>query len=434
MIRRLILLALLLSFQFACTSYNEQDEQRQAFEPGQPDENGMYADSLSLVTRFLEETIQENKIPGAVAMIVKDNRVVYQQALGYSDVEQELLLEHDHIFRLASMTKAITSVGVVMLAERGSLNFDDPVSRYIPEFSNPEVLEFVSFSDSSWTATPAKREVTVHDLLTHTAGLSYGFIDSTMNVIYKKREIPDGIATDGRTIAETMHELAGLPLRHEPGSRWTYGLSTDMLGRVIEVVSGQTLDQFFEEEIFEPLGMSYTRFFLTPAKQEHLVPLYRNTARNSLERVSALSLNNTEDIDTEYSNEASRSYFSGGAGLQGTAEDYQRFLQMVLNRGELGTVKLFGEQSASVLFESQIGDLRVGLDGFSYGFLITLPDGDLKNLRKPGRMQWGGLYQTLFWIDPERNTTVVLLTQVFPSAHQQEIYDGFERKVNSSFK
>lgn len=412
-----------------CT-FSESEPGRYLLEEADPAGLGVSADSLERVTQFLDAAVEKNKIPGAVAMVVKDGRIVYREAVGFGDLEAEEEMRTDHIFRIASMTKPVTSTAILMLAERGELSVDDPVSDYIPEFSDPEVLEEVSFSDTTWTSRPAKREVTIHDLLTHTSGISYGFIDSTMNAIYQKNGVPDGVGgTDGLTIAETMHSLGELPLRHDPGERRTYGLSTDVLGRVVEVASGVRFDRFLKQEIFDPLGMDDTRFVLDSEQQSRLIPLYRNPAPNELERLSPMPGDSEEMSGAEQT----PGYFSGGAGLMSTASDYQRFMQTVLNGGRLGETRIFGEETARWLSENQIGEMRVGEDGFSYGFAVTLPGGNTERLRKPGRLQWGGIFQTLFWIDPARNTTVVLMSQVYPSAHRQEIYEEFETGVNQAF-
>ncbi len=409
-------------------NFSDDEPGRYLLEEGDPAGLGMSADSLEQVTQLLDQAVEENEIPGAVAMVVKDGRIVYRESVGYGDLEADEEMRTDHIFRIASMTKPVTSTAILMLAERGDLSIDDPVSDYIPEFSDPEVLEEVSFSDTTWTSRPAHREVTIHDLLTHTSGISYGFIDSTMNAIYRKGGVPDGVGgTDGLTIAETMHSLGDLPLRHAPGERWTYGLSTDVLGRVVEVASGVRFDRFLKQEIFDPLGMGDTRFILDREQQSRLVPLYRNPSPNELERLSPMPGDSAEV------QEQTPGYFSGGAGLMSTASDYQRFMQTVLNGGRLGETRIFGEEVARWLSENQIGEKRVGEDGFSYGFAVTLAEGNSEMLRKPGRLQWGGIFQTLFWIDPARNATVVLMSQVYPSAHQQEIYEEFETGINGAF-
>lgn len=429
-ILNLILLLFLIS---GCSSAGEQEPQL-LFETVNPSQAGFYPDSLQNITGFLQAAVDSNKIPGAVAMIVKDGAVVYNQAFGMADIEEGEAMESDHIFRLASMTKPVTTVAALMLAEWDSLDVNDPVSDYIPEFADVRVLERVDMSDTTWTGEPVAEPVTIHHLLTHTSGIAYGFINEQMGAVYGKGGVPDGTVMDGRTIAETMASLGDLPLKHEPGSAWTYGLSTDVLGRVVEVASGTPLDRFFQQEIFEPLGMDSTGFNIPAAQQDEIVALYRNPAPKTLSRVSQLSVEGPDSLDINSNQLPKITYFSGGSGLMGTTQDYQVFLQTILNGGTFGDTRIFGDQVAGWMREHQISDLRLETDGFSYGFRVTLPDGDTSNMRKPGRLQWGGLFQTHFWIDPVRNSTVVLMTQVFPSRHQQELYNGFEQRVNRSYK
>lgn len=429
-----LLYALLFSVVIQGCSKNNDQPPQFSFDTADPSEAGLYADSLITITEFLQAAVESHKIPGAVAMIVKDGAIVYNQAVGMADIEEGEEMETDHIFRLASMTKPVTSVAVLMLAEWDSLSVNDPVGDYIPEFADIRVLENVDMADTTWASEPVDTPVTIHHLLTHTSGIAYGFIDDQLGAIYTKGNVPDGTVMDGRTIAETMTALGDLPLKHEPGTSWTYGLSTDVLGRIVEIASGKPLDQFFKTEIFEPLGMDSTGFNLPAELQDDLVALYSNPEENTLSRVSQLSVEGSDSLDMDSEQLPEITYFSGGSGLMGTAQDYQVFLQTILNGGTFGGTRIFSEQTAQWLMESQIEDLRLGRDGFSYGFMVTLPDGELINMRQPGRLQWGGIFQTHFWIDPARNSSVVLMTQVFPSEHQQELYDGFEQQVNSSYR
>jgi len=425
-------LPLILLVLFSSCTQLAEENRSPGFETARASEVGMHADSLRAVTGFLQAAIDSSKIPGAVAMIVKDGALVYNQALGMADMEENKEMDSNHIFRLASMTKPVTSVAILMLAERDSLDVSDPVSEYIPEFADVEVIESVQMSDTTWSARPSDTPVTIHHLLTHTSGVVYGFIDDQLRAVYNKAGVPDGTVMDGRNISETMAALGELPLKHEPGTSWTYGLSTDILGRVVEVASGKALDQFFHEEIFEPLGMDSTGFNIEDSMQGEIVAMYRNDEPYSLDRLSQLSVEGSDSLGVDSMPEIE--YFSGGSGLMGTAEDYQVFLQTVLNGGQFGDVNLFGNEAAVGLTENQIGDLRLGgQDAFTYGFSLTMPDGNMVNNRMPGRLQWGGLFQTHFWIDPARNSTVVLMSQVYPSEHRDEFYNRFEQLVNSSY-
>ncbi|MFU8812208.1 MAG: serine hydrolase domain-containing protein, partial [Balneolaceae bacterium] len=430
MINRSSLLSILMmaSIFAGCTSSETDVYQSVSFTDTDPAAVGVSADSLARVTAFLDQMIQDDKIPGAVALVMKDGRIAYSYTNGHADLERNQPMQSDHLFRIASMTKPITSVAVLMLAERGELSVDDPVYRYIPEFENARIITGYDEEQQTWETEPAREAVTIHHLLTHTSGVAYGFVDEQMGRLYREAGVPDGTVFDGRTLEQTMAALGGLPLRHHPGQRWTYGLSTDVLGRVIEVVSGRTLEQFFEEEIFTPLEMRDTGFNLNSEQQQRLVAMYRNPSPGELQRVSQLSVGRSNGLDMEALPEVT--YFSGGSGLVSSALDYQRFLQMLLNRGELNGVRLFEEETAALLFENQIGELRTGGEAFTYAFGRTMADTEPQLGRLPGRLQWGGLFQTKFWIDPERQLTAVLMSQVYPSAHRNEFYDEFEKQIN----
>ena len=402
------------------------------FETVDPGLHGFHVDSLESVTSFLAEAVEKQWIPGAVAMIIKDGTIVYEEAVGFSNREEGILMQTDNLFRLASLTKPITSFAVLMLYDRGMLDLHDPVSIYLPEFSSPTVVQSVDFADSTWTARPASREVTIHDLLTHTSGITYGFMDSTMNAIYKKANVPDLFDLDGRTIEETISALGLLPLQHDPGEQWTYGLNIDVLGRIVEVVSGETLDHFFRSEIFDPLGMESTWFYIPEESADRLATLYHNPESNTLEKLAQYSLGDGVSINTTDYYIGDGTFLSGGGGLVSTAGDYQKYMQMIVNEGHLGDTRLISSNTAKLLFENQIGDLRFREDGMSYGYQVTLEGGDLRNGRKPGRLGWGGLFQTTHWMLPSENLTVVLMSQVNPSLHRAELHSGFEQRVNNS--
>ena len=403
-----------------------------SFETGDPGLHGFHADSLESATRFLAEAVEKQWIPGAVAMIIKDGAIVYEEAVGFSNREEGIFMQTDNLFRLASLTKPITSFAVLMLYDRGMLDLHDPVSMYLPEFSSPTVVQSVDFTDSTWTARPASREVTIHDLLTHTSGITYGFMDSTMNAIYKKANVPDLFDLDGRTIEESISALGSLPLQHDPGELWTYGLNIDVLGRIVEVVSGERLDHFFRSEIFDPLEMKSTWFYIPEESADRLATLYHNPESNTLEKLAQYSLGDGVSVNTTDYYIGDGTFISGGGGLLSTAGDYQKYMQMIVNEGRLGDNRLISSNTARLLFENQIEDLRFREDGMSYGYQVTLEDGDLRNGRIPGRLGWGGLFQTTHWMLPSENLTVVLMSQVNPSLHRAELHNGFEQRVNNS--
>jgi CubicO group peptidase (beta-lactamase class C family) len=388
-------------------------------------------DSLNQIEQLLHEAIDNEWIAGAVALVAVDGEVVYENAFGYRNIAQEIALEPDDIFRMASMTKPITSIAILKLYEDGKLNFDDPVSKYIPEFANPQILVDVNPIDSSYTTKPATREVTIHDLLTHTSGISYGFADTLMNKIYTKAGIIDLTTLKPIKIEEGIARLAKLPLKHEPGEKFTYGLSIDVLGRVVEVASGQSFDQYLIENIFDPLGMNDTRFYFDDeAQAARLTTMYANTRREALIEFPE---NPNANMSGFFPIKGAKTYFSGGAGLSSTAQDYFKFCQMVLNDGDLNGLKILKKETVAYAKNNQIGELRMGKDHFTYGYQVVPEDGDLRFGRIPGKISWGGAFQTTFWIDPVRNSVAILLTQMYPSYHQQKLYGPFEKIVNGSF-
>src|SRR5215207_5780567 len=258
-----------------------------------PESAGMSADRLKRIDTMLNGWIERGRTNGAVALLLRDGKIVYHKAFGYDDLEKKQPLQTNNIFRIASQTKAITSVAMMILYEEGKVLLDDPVSRYIPEFAKPVVLDKFNAEDSSFTTVPAKGEVTIRQLLTHTSGIGYAQIGSKeSNAIYAKANITSGIGTEGgHSLATDMRKLGKLPLMHQPGEKWTYGLNTDLLGYLVEVISGKSLDQFFQTKIFEPLGMKDTYFNVPVAKQSRVVTLYQEVFGKLVKAPSSVNYN-----------------------------------------------------------------------------------------------------------------------------------------------
>ena len=285
------------------------------------------ADGLR-IDQLLTEYTAANRVPGAIALVMRDGKVIYRKAFGLDDVATKSPLRPDAIVRIASQTKAVTSVGVMMLFDEGKFQLDDPISKYLPAFGNAKVLASFNEKDSTYTTVPARSAVTIRQLLTHTSGISYPVIGTKeAQAIYAKAGIPSGIGTPTGTLAASMEALGPLPLMHQPGAQFTYGLSVDVLGRLIEVLAGQPLDQFLRTRIFEPLGMRDTYFYLPAAKQARLAQLYTEDAAKN----TVLTQRQGQMIP-DYP-KAAGTYFSGGAGLSSTIDDYAVFLQMLLNNG-----------------------------------------------------------------------------------------------------
>ncbi|MFN7117986.1 MAG: serine hydrolase domain-containing protein [Saprospiraceae bacterium] len=361
---------------------------------------------LKRVDELLNNYIKEQKIVGAVALIIKDGQVIKHQGYGMDDVATKRTMPKDGIFRIASQTKAITSVGIMLLIEEGKLLLNDPVSKYIPAFKNPVVLDQYNEKDTTYTTVPARREITIKDLLTHTSGLGYALIGSPrMQAIYYKHGIPSGVGEMHADISETMQRLGKLPLEYQPGTRYNYSLSTDVLGHVIEVVSGMDLETFFQKRIFTPLGMKDTYFNLPVSKHQRLTEVYTLDSLGKWVKFPGIF-----DIPADFPNKTKR-YFSGGGGLASTALDYGIFLQMLLNKGTYNGVTLLSPRSVAMMTTNQIGNLG-GNFHFGLGFGITA-EAAADEIYNPGTYYWGGAFATTYWVDPQAQLIAVLMSQQF---------------------
>ena len=387
---------------------------------GTPGSVQVSAERLNRIDSMIIQSIEDKWIAGATGLIARDGKIIYNRAFGVSDIENRTPMQTDAIFRIASQTKAIVSIGLMMLFEEGKFLLDDPVSKYIPEFANPQVIEKYNPADTTFTTVPAKREITIRDLLTHTSGLDYAGIGSPMmNAVYSKAGMMGGFGNDRVTIGDDIRILGKQPLVHQPGEKFTYGLNVDVIGYLIEILSGQKLDQYLKTRIFDPLGMDDTWFYLPGEKHSRLVKV------------------NTEDADRnvipmpqEYVNyPLSRgTYFSGGAGLSSTTKDYATFLQMLLNMGEYNGKRLLASRTVELITSNQIGDLNVGKDKFGLGFEITTEDGQAVLGISEGSFAWGGYFGTTYWADPEERLVCLLFMQQSPLSHG-EIENKFKAMV-----
>jgi CubicO group peptidase (beta-lactamase class C family) len=389
-----------------------------------PESAGFSSTRLLRIDRYFQQFVDSQYVAGMVAIIVKNGKVVYYKAIGYDDRDRKTWMKKDEIFRIASQTKAITSVAVMMLYEEGKFLLDDPISRYLPAFKNPRVLDKFNEQDTTYTTVPAKREITIRDLLTHLAGIDYPVVGAkTMTAIYAKAGIPSGIGTIDKTLAGEMNKLAKLPLEHQPGEKWTYGINTDVLGYLIEVVSGMSLDEFFRLRIFEPLGMKDTYFYIPKEKQNRLATLYAEDSAHHLTKAPWSKYG----IRADYPNQ-NGTYYSGGAGLSSTAWDYAIFLQMLLNEGVYGNSRILSPSSVRMMTMNQIGDISIGDDKvnkFGLGFGITTLQGSSKLPIAEGSFDWGGYFQTTYWADPKNQIVAQLMTQMMPPFSHSEMANKF---------
>lgn len=356
-----------------------------------------------------------------MALVAKNGKIVYYKGIGLDDVDAKTPLKKDAIFRIASQTKAITSTAVMILFEEGKFLLDDPVSKYIPAFKNPQILDKFNEADSSYTVKPAKREITVRDLLTHTSGISYAGIGSKeAKAIYAKNDIPSGIGTPYYKLSDAINRLGKMPLVHEPGERFTYGLNTDVLGYLVEVLSGKSLNDFMKERIFEPLGMKDTYFYLPENKFNRLTTLYTQDKEGK-----TIKSENGKGFSGEYPKQ-NGTFYAGGAGLTSTAYDYAIFLQTLLNGGQYNGKRILSPAVVHLMTRNQIGDLNQGRNKFGLGFSIA-SEREAARIPVPENVfEWGGIFGTTYWADPENKIVALLMTQKYPNTVWGEMQDKFK--------
>lgn len=380
-----------------------------------PELVGLSAKKLTKIDREMKDWVAKGWMNGGGAIIIRKGKIAYHKAFGLNDMATKEPLQKDAIFRIASQTKAITSVATMMLFEDGKLLLDDPVSKYIPSFKKQNVLDKFNEKDTTFTTVPAVKEVTIRELLTHTSGLGYATIGSKeANAIYAKSKISSGLGEGNKSLLDAMSRLGTLPLMHQPGAKFTYGLNTDLLGCLVEVISGESLEQFFNTRIFEPLGMKDTYFNLPAAKAGRLVNLYMEEKNGSLSKATSGMLNTP--VGPEYPL-LKHSYFSGGAGLSSTLLDYATFLQMLLNNGKYNGNQLLSRNSVRIMTTNQIGDIPFSGDKFGLGFSIVTDKSSGKTMAQEGTYAWGGAFATSYWVDPQEKMVYLFYRQLLGSTH-----------------
>jgi CubicO group peptidase (beta-lactamase class C family) len=371
-----------------------------------PQANGFSPERLTRIDKMVEEHIAQQTIPGAVVLIVRNGQIAYHKAYGFSNVEKKTLLKKDDIFRVASQSKAITSLAAMILWEEGKFLLDDPISQYIPEFKNATVLKTFNSKDSSYTTEPAKGAITVRHLLTHSSGIDYAAIGSDeFKAIYAKAGVPSGIGNNDMVLADKMKILARLPLKHNPGEKWTYGLNSDVLGYLVEIWSGMPFDQFLRKRIFDPLGMSDTYFYLPAEKQSKLVTLYAGGKDGKIVKPETKAY---DKVDPDYPKTAGK-YFSGGAGLSSTVEDYAKFLQLFLNGGQYKGTRIISRKTVELMLTDQ----HITGTHFGLGFGLETPENDYQSVLSLGSFSWGGAFNTHYWADPKEKLIGLLFTNIY---------------------
>lgn len=374
-----------------------------------PESAGISSERLDRIDKMCEQEVAAGNLPGIVALVARNGKIVLWKAYGMADNREGRKLKRDDIFRIASQTKAITSTAVMMLWEEGKFRLDDPISKYIPGFKEPQVLKSFRYSDTTWTTEPAKSEITIRHLLSHTSGIGYGVIDGDerFKMIYHKAGIIDAFTTKNITIEENIEKLAKLPLHHNPGEDFTYSEGLDVLGYFIEIVSGMPFDEFLKTHIFDPLGMDDTRFYLPESKAGRLVAVQQKVD-GKWEKYPVTF------YDTDYPVKGAKTYFAGGAGLSSTAKDYATFLQMYLNGGEYNGVRLLSRKTVDVILSNQIGNIWGDNSDTRFGlaFELVTENGQNKGgLGSEGTFNWGGYFNTQYFADPQENITGIIMKQ-----------------------
>lgn len=381
--------------------------------------------SVTEIDALFKAAVDQGTVPGVVAVVASKDQILYYNAFGMKEVAGQKLMTPDSIFRIASMTKPVTSAAIMLLAEQGKLRLDDPVSKYLPEFKDREVVATFNAADGSFTTRKASGEVLIRHLLSNTSGLAYSFSNTTVGPLQQK----------------TGKQAEDLPLLYDPGTMWTYSGSTKVLGRVVERITATSLDRFLDDNFFKPLGMTDT-FYAVPANKRDRVVTTHNRSTGKLTETP-----NPPNI---------ASPVAGDGGLSSTAPDYIRFLQMFLNNGKSRGKTILSKSSIQAMTRNQIGNVVVntqpaalpnltrpfpvgpsaGRDKFGFGFEITASNKENPNLRSPGSYTWAGIYNTHFWVDPHREIAAVLMIQVLPFYDDSimKLYQDFEGAIGKDLK
>ncbi len=403
-----IILFMLAMFIACCHKANvntiEQFEQNPTL-----NNSGFDTERVQQIDTAMAHYIKKGYVPGIVTFIAKNGKVVHHKAYGYSNLESKKAMEVTNIFRIASQTKAISSVALMTLYEKGFFLLDEPISKYIPEFKNPGVLVDFNEKDTTYTTRPAKREITIRHLLSHSSGIHYGVLGGGMgSMMYAKEGIPAVNSLENITIGQVVKKIAKMPLLHDPGEKFTYGMNTDVIGYLIEILSGKSFDVFMKETVLDPLGMDDTYFYVPPEKEERVVSLYSSSK-------DGLKYHKNESYQT-YPYAGAKTFLSGGAGLCGTIEDYAKFCQMMLNKGEFNGKKILGRKTVELMTKNQLAERVFIWNGHKFGLGFELIDSKAssEHLWSEGSFRWGGMYYTDYLIDPHENLIMLFYTNVEP--------------------
>lgn len=395
---------LLLAFMLQLTLYAQE------FKKVPANSVGLSSERLEFLTNTFQEYVDQGELPGAVVLVARKGQIAYLNAFGKSDKENNLPMQENSIFRIASQTKAIVSVGIMLLQEEGKLLITDPVGKYIPAFKETTVA--VPQEGAAYEIVKAQRPITIRDLLTHTAGIGYG--QGIASDLWKQAKIQGWYFADREEpIQATVSRMAALPFEAQPGEKFVYGYNTDILGALIEVVSGESLDTFLKTRILDPLGMNDTHFYLPKAKSSRLTVVYSPT-KKGLERAP----NPGGMVGQGAYLDGPRVSFSGGAGFLSTAVDYAKFLQMMLNKGNFNGKQIISPKTVALMTVNHLGAIPFPWEkgvGFGLGFSVVEDLGQRGVLGSKGEFGWGGAYHSTYWVDPQEELVVVYFTQLIPA-------------------
>ena len=378
-----------------------------------PESVGMSSERLVRLEDAMKQYIEKDLVAGTVTLVARKGRVVHFEAQGMADVDTGSAMTTDTIFRIASMTKPITSVALMILFEEGKFQLHDPIANWLPEFNDMQVAVLSGSAPvgAPFYLVPANKSITVRHVLTHTAGLANNY--RGINVAGYRQVM--GNRDPGETLETYIRRLATLPLNYHPGDNWEYSAATSVVGRLVEVMSGMTLDEFFHRRIFEPLQMQDTYFYLPESKLDRFASQYRPEGEEN-----KIVLDDPGTRDSRFVKEP-HNFFSGSGGLVSTAADYVRLQQMMLNGGEVGGVRLLGRKTVAMMFRNHTGNLPIWLrgpgTGFGLGYSVVLDSGLAATTSSEGSVSWGGAYNTVFWIDPKEELIGILMSQVRPYTH-----------------
>lgn len=399
---------------FICLLFASAGAVAQDLPMTKPESVGLSSERLERIGAAVQRSIDEKRIAGAVTLVSRRGRIAWFKAQGMADREAGKPMHPDTMFRICSMTKPITTVAVMMLYEEGKFLLEDPISQYLPEFKKPKV--FAKSATGEAYSIPAAGEITIRDLLRHTSGITYNW-NETLGPAYTLANVASGLLPYDGTIEDSVKHLASVPLLFNPGEKWEYGLSVDVLGRLVEVVSGKPLDEFFRTRIFDPLGMKDTYFYPPENKLDRLAAAYTYYPDKGLNRFPDTPI--TEGAFTysaDYPYRGPKRLFSGGAGLVSTPADYVRFCQMLLEEGKSGNTRLLSRKSIELMTHDQLGKITSDM-AFGLGFGIDGVKGPLPELGTPGEYNWGGFFYTGFSIDPKEQMIVIFMAQLHPTGY-----------------